>query len=503
MENNQEHKLDSFFKKSLENQAFPPPENLWESIAAETIGKESKGINPLTKYAVSSLVFLTIMGLGYWLLKDKTTDEISNKKMSSEVMSNDLVADIVSRQPSNMNELKKHQTVGQTTNNILNITENSNIGNLKTKKKSSISSQALVDKQAIQNSKPTFENVILTDEGNHVAVLFAENKTLDVNLSKMLSKHTAFNDLSNKNQQLLKAKIRPLEVFEEDLPEEAPRKTGSKLSLKHPIVSFDYGVSSNTWQFKSDNSLDYNIVYPEKSSSTYLKTNIAWKIIEKSRIGISLAYNSYNLGKPYFRIPLWHSYFGLPTVYLNTKDGKQYYSAIMPIGTVNIPAERFAEVVKLTPDTIHSSRKMLHSEDHRMTTLTLGISTQNDILNLQSKKKKHLNLKIYGIADFTFQRQITYHYSATDFLSTIYWTGGTINNDYIEKITYDSKHLENGSSFIFGVRVGLGLGWQFTPKLGLHLEGTTQNSFNSWVKNQEVNSFMRSDALNVGINMSL
>jgi len=49
MENNQENKLDSFFRKSLENQAFPPPENLWSNIAAETIAKESIGITPLLK----------------------------------------------------------------------------------------------------------------------------------------------------------------------------------------------------------------------------------------------------------------------------------------------------------------------------------------------------------------------------------------------------------------------------------------------------------------------
>ena len=174
----------------------------------------------------------------------------------------------------------------------------------------------------------------------------------------------------------------------------------------------------------------------------------------------------------------------------------------MPIGTVNIPAERFAEVVKLTPDTIHSSRKMLFSGDNRMTTFTLGITTQNDILTLQNKKKKHLNLKVYGIADFTFQRQITYHYTATDFISTIYWTGGTMNNNS-EEITHDSKHLENASNFVFGIRAGLGIRWQFAPKLGLHVEGSTQNSFNSWVQNQALKTYMRSNALNVGINLSL
>lgn len=502
MENNQEHKLDNFFKKSLENQSFPPPENLWESIAAETIGKESKGINPLARYAVSSLVLLMIMGLGYLLLKDNTTDEIVSKKMSSEVMSSDLVTDVVSRQPSNVNELKNHQTVGQTTSNILDITENSNISKVNTKRKSNISSQASIDKQATQNSKPIVENVIITDEGNHGAVLLTENKILEVNLSKILSKHTVFNDLSNKNQQLLKEKIRPLEVFEEDLPEESPRKTGSKLSLKHPIVSFDYGVSSNTWKFKSENSLVYNVIYPEKSSSTFLKANVAWNLTAKSRLGISAAYHIYNLGKPYYNIPIWSSYWAAPSVYLNTKNGEQYYSAILPLGTVNIPAERFAEVVKLTPDTIHSVRSMLMTQDHRMTTFTLGITSQNDILNLQSKKNKHLNLKIYGIADFTFQRQISYRYIAKDVISSIFWTGGTINNNEKE-ISYDSKHLENGSNFIFGVRVGLGLGWQFTPKLGLHLEGTTQNSFNSWVKNQEVNTYLRNNGINVGINLSL
>jgi hypothetical protein len=71
------------------------------------------------------------------------------------------------------------------------------------------------------------------------------------------------------------------------------------------------------------------------------------------------------------------------------------------------------------------------------------------------------------------------------------------------RITYESKHLENAADFIFGVRVGVGFRWQLSPALGLHFEGTTQNSFNSWVKNQEVNTYLKNNGINVGINLSL
>ncbi|MBB6003691.1 hypothetical protein [Arcicella rosea] len=485
MENNQEHKLDSFFRKSLENQAFPPPENLWESIAAETIHKENKKIKPMMKYLFFTSGFLMISTLMFFGIKKTTFVEANLLPPNAEIMSHTSVSDkpktilnkeTISRQNS-LNEAQKLKSI-----EVLAFSKT---------------------KHTEPKSTKLTKDEMINNEGYSSSVILGQNsKSSNIKLKEIKHKDLILRDLSAINREKLKNKIHPLEVFEEDLPEEAPRKTGSKLSLKHPIVSFDYGVSSNTWKFKSDNSLDYNIVYPEKSSSTYLKANIAWKITEKSRMGISLAYNSYNLGKPFKNIPLWHSYWSYPTVFLNTKNGSQYYSAILPIGTINIPAERFAEVVKLTPDTLYNIRSMLMTEDHRMTTFTLGITTQNDILNLQSKKKKHLNLKIYGIADFTFQRQSSYRYIAYDALTTFYGVAGIIYEDS-KKISYDSKHLENGSSFIFGVRVGLGLGWQFTPKLGLHLEGTTQNSFNSWVKNQEVNSFMRSNALSVGINLSL
>jgi hypothetical protein len=135
-----------------------------------------------------------------------------------------------------------------------------------------------------------------------------------------------------------------------------------------------------------------------------------------------------------------------------------------------------------------------------MNTINLAISTQHDVISLQSKKSKLLNLKIYSIVDFTFQRQVTYHYEATDFIASV--SSSKPIADY-GRITYESKHLENAADFIFGVRVGVGFRWQLSPVLGLHFEGTTQNSLNSWVKNQEVNTYLRNNGFNVGINLSL
>lgn len=483
MENNQEHKLDSLFKKTLENQAFPLPENLWESIAAKTIHKESKKIKPMMKYLFITSVFLMISTLMFFGIKKTTFVEANLMSQNAEIMSHTSVADkpktilnkeTISRQNS-LNEAQKPTSI-----EVLAFSKTKH-----TEPKS---------------TKPTKDEMI-NNEGYSSSVILGQNsKSSNIKYKEIKHKDLILRDLSAINREKLKNKIRPIDKINDEDFEEESEKKGSKFSLKHPIISFDYGLMTNNVTYKAENYSPKTALYPDKNSSTALRASIAWKISEKSRMGISLGYNRYNLGEPYISLPAWSSAMGVQTANYNVKNTTPYYSTVMALGTVNIPASLFDGLPTIVPNKLDSTRQMLSWNNHRMTTINLAISTQHDVLSLQSKKSKLLNLKIYSIVDFTFQRQLTYHYAGTDALSLL-----SSSSQVAEKgrITYDSKHLENAADFIFGVRVGVGFRWQLSPVLGLHFEGTTQNSFNSWVKNQEVNTYLRNNGINVGINLSL
>jgi len=217
-------------------------------------------------------------------------------------------------------------------------------------------------------------------------------------------------------------------------------------------------------------------------------------------MGISFSYNTYDVGAPYVYLPIWSSFWTSPKLNLTTKNGTQYYSAILPTGTVNIPVNRFDGFITKVPNTLDTTRDVFLSENHTMKTYSLALTTQNDLISFKSKKKKYLNFQLYTVADFVFQKQTSYRYIANDARMML---SSSLAVNEKARIDYTSNHLENASDFIFGIRAGLGIRWQFAPKLGLHVEGSTQNSFNTWVQNQELKSYMRSNALNVGVNIGL
>lgn len=483
MENNEEHTLDNFFKKSLENQDFTPPTNLWENIAAETIQKENKKIKPMIKYLFFTSGFLMISTLMFFGIKKTTFVEVNLMPKNAEILSLTSVSD-------NPKTLLNKETISR--QNSLNEAQKQTSIEVPTFSKT---------KHTEPKSKKPIKDEMINNEGySSVMILGQNSEKSNGKLKEIKNKDLILRDLSTINREKLKNKIRPIDTLNDEDFEEESEKKGSKFSLKHPIISFDYGLMTNNVTYKSDNYSPKTSLYPDKNSSTALRASLAWKISEKSRMGISMGYNRYNLGEPYISLPAWSSAIGVQTATYNVKNGTPHYSTVMALGTVNIPASQFDGLPTIVPNKLDSTRQMVSWNNHRMTTINLAISTQNDVISLQSKKSKLLNLKIYSIVDFCFQRQISYQYSNTDMLSLL-----SSSSQIAEKgrITYESKHLENAADFIFGVRVGVGFRWQLSPVLGLHFEGTTQNSFNSWVKNQEVNTYLRNNGINVGINLSL
>ncbi|MEA5140625.1 hypothetical protein [Arcicella rigui] len=483
MENNEEHTLDSFFKKSLENQDFIPPANLWENIAAETIQKENKKIKPMIKYLFFTAGFLLISALIFLGINKSTFVEANHIAQKAEIVS----STSISNKPQSI--LKKENISQQ---NPLNETQKPISIEVPTFSKAKPTEP--------KGIKPINDEKLSNEAYSSSAILEQEPKSSNVKLKEIKHKDLILRDLSAIFKEKLTNKVRPIDTLNDEIFEEESEKKGSKFSLKHPIISFDYGLMTNDVTYKSDNYSPKTAIYPDKSSSTGLRASIAWKISEKSRMGISLGYNRYNLGEPYVSLPAWSSALGIQTATYNIKNATPYYSTVMALGTVNIPVEKFEGLPTKKPNQLDSTRQMIALDNHRMTTINLAISTQHDVVSLQSKKSKYLNLKIYSIADFSFQRQITYQYAGTDALSLLSSSSQVALKG---RITYESKHLENASDFIFGVRVGVGLRWQFSPTLGFHVEGTTQNSFNSWVKNQEVNTYLRNNGINLGINLSL
>ena len=514
MENNQEHKLDSFFKKSLENQAFPPPENLWSSIATETIGKETAGITPLLKYTILSLGLIITAGIAFWFLTDdnetmkanyqeiaslgkeiNTTQVLANSK-DEKVGTNGVVDDIKSEKNdvanstsslvSFVNHVEKKKAVKSTVyRKPVNHTRlySTKVDDYKTNNTTNSSSVAI--------------------DNNNTAILTTDNKVANNNLNIIIHKDLKLNDLSTKNNKNLIGKIRPIQPLTDewlDKHEGKSEDTGSKFSLKHPIFSFDYGKLWNEWTLKSDKSLIGTTQYPDKGTAYNLKAGVAWKLTKRSRMGISLAYNTYDVGAPYIYLPIWSSLWVSPKINLTTKNGMQYYSAVLPTGTVNIPIDRFDGFVTKVPNTLDTTRDVFLFENHTMKTYSLALTTQNDIISFKSKKKKYINFQLYALADFVFQRQTSYTYIANDSRMMLMSSLALAEK---AKFSYTDGHLENASDFVFGIRAGLGIRWQFAPRLGVHIEGSTQNSFNSWVQNQEVKTYMRSNALQAGINLSL
>jgi hypothetical protein len=73
MENNQEHKIDKIFKKSLENQLFTPPSDAWMGIHTYTIGQEESKKKVWLRYASVALLILVFLGFGLLYYLDNQT----------------------------------------------------------------------------------------------------------------------------------------------------------------------------------------------------------------------------------------------------------------------------------------------------------------------------------------------------------------------------------------------------------------------------------------------
>ncbi|MEA5429501.1 hypothetical protein [Arcicella lustrica] len=511
MEDNQENKLDSFFRKSLENQAFPPPENLWSNIAAETIAKESIGIAPLLKYTLLSLGIIITAGIALWFLTDNEVMEKHHQEITlrtteiypkQQVLANQSGETTIKNSSENDVKTEKDDVENSRSNllNVDNHVEKKSVNatiHRKSRNSSSINIPTIVDTKLSNSVNQT--SVAMGN--NNGEILTTDNKLINNKLQTLSHKDLFLKDLSFKNHKNLNGKIRPIQsLSDEGKDENKPESTGSKFSLKHPIISFDYGSLWNEWTFKSDKSMTGTNLYPEKGKGYNFKANVSWKLTKRSRMGISFTYNTYDVGAPYVYLPIWSSFWTSPKLNLTTKNGTQYYSAILPTGTVNIPVNRFDGFITKVPNTLDTTRDVFLSENHTMKTYSLALTTQNDLISFKSKKKKYLNFQLYTVADFVFQRQTSYRYIANDARMML---SSSLAVNEKARIDYTSNHLENASDFVFGIRAGLGIRWQFTPRLGLHVEGSTQNSFNTWVQNQELKSYMRSNALNVGVNIGL
>lgn len=494
MENNQEHKIDSFFKKSLENQAFPPPENLWANIAAETIAKKDKGISPRLKY-MAYLGLLVIGGWVFWLVNDTHAPDNQTVKDNASMLANQALTGTKGINPANRVGRIYQNTISQLSNSTEVTSKSNMIANTSPSYYSTPQKRYL---QTFQSAKIQQRTDVYSQQNSDDISFIPEQQIASFLPTMMLQKGIVPIDLSEKYQQLLSEKVLPIQLAIDS--DTNSKSGGAKLSLKHPTISLDYGLLSNTISYNpsSSNSLNNKILYPEKSSAKQLKLTIAWKITEKSRMGIAVAYTNYNLSVPYYNIPPWSSYWGVPAVSLSPEG--QYYRAVLPLGTANIPVERFNGLPTKSPNTLDSTRQVIFSDNNIMNTISLAITTQNDLITLQNKKKKYFNLKLYAIADFTFQQPIHYSYEVIDVQASLSSSMVIAQKGILSESV---SQLENASKVVFGTRLGLGIRWQFSPILGIFVEGTTQGSLNSWMKNQEFNTKIRANILNWGINFNL
>jgi hypothetical protein len=521
MENSQEHKIDKIFRETFENQSFTPPTDAWMGIHTYTIGQEESKQKVWLRYASLALLFLLVSGFGLWYFVDNQVVKLANDSSSHAPVAGLPTSPLVRKHTQKsilpttgiaVTSISPSPTVQRHTSTLLTpevVSGDTDHGGtfshevLVTNNDSNIKDNKLAKKEPLIIE--LVDDSLMNDE-----IEFAEPVCYfnQYKIEEIDSKPLILNDLTEKMQKKSEKKIVALEEKSVDKKEVYKSDSvvyGDGFSLKHPIISYGLGGTRSFWDFGGFLGIENNGLSKKNLPSYYvangsiLKISIAWKINKKLRIGVGLSANTFNLGIPYRRVNITNDTVRTD-IYLFKEFAGKSYTTFTPFGFLNIPTASFNNFPTDIPNTLDSVRTLRYPYSHSMRVTTLSISSQYNLLSKNRKKGKRYGYQIYGLVDYTIQRQTGYSYAALDekeFLNGLSFSPIR----YKGYIFQEGNHLENSTEYTFGLRLGLGFRYQFARKWDLYLEGSGQSNFNSWIK--ETNLNQRAISLQAGINLNL
>jgi hypothetical protein len=525
MENNQEHKIDKIFKKSLDIQPVTPPVDAWTGIHTYTIGQEKTERKIGLRYVSLSMLFLLFFGFGLWYYFDnQAIINVNNPKLISQKLlvknSNNEMENAVRVQ--NPDSVEKKTSLVDSFHPIKPLSDYA----------SQYSPQTTVQKlsaettTAVENIGKIHESINLNSDSLDLRIdglkadmqiqksinltgSTSRNPNSDSNQPiELSSKNYISIDLSKKMEDDLLSKIDDNYLEEKLIQKDSVMEEtgGKRFSLKHPIISLGYNVSLNNWNIKRDIGMNDWV----RLDNTYsgepirlghiLNLGISWKLTPRFRSGINISYGSIDLGySPSFQVPDSSKTKYSSDYALRNKD-KTSYQIRTTFGEIELPAGVLESKLNFPQQgKLDSSRVQLLFGPHSMKVVALSINNQYDFIRKQRKKGKKYTYQMYGLMDLSIQKQIRYSFQALSVFaaaSSTFYLGDVV-------IRKDEEHLQNASEFIFGLRTGLGFRYQFARKWDFYLEGSGQHSLNNWVKSDDIKTFQRSISLQVGINLNL
>ena len=517
MENNQEHKIDRIFKKSLENQSVVPPTDAWMGIHTYTIGQEESKKNFWVKYVFLASLFLIFVGFGLWYFANNQDVIVKN---NTELQSKNVLAgngELLSVPSHTTADAVKLSVETRTTTQEIKPTPVLLAGNgerlfVKTQitTESSVEIQQTTQLLADNGERLSMKTKTTTQDNltnRNIELIEPVSYLTDDKVEIIKSKPLILNNLIDKIQNENENKIVALEGDNTDKKEIYKPDTadyGGKFSLRHPIISYGFGMLWNFWDVERQIPLNGLVELPNRNGrGASLRLGIAWKVNKRLRMGVNMGINGLDAGIPSASIPLpiTSSATGrLPIVKLISVYSDQFYKAETPFGNVNLPVSVFKDIPNFSINVLDEQKQLFYSNSHFMNTIQFSINSQYDILSKNRKKGKNYGYQLYGLLDGNLQRQINYNYTATT--NYLIWMNGQWEQRFLE-ISLENKHLQNASELVFGLRAGVGFRYQFARKWDFHVEGSGQHSLNNWVKSDDIKTYQRAISLQAGINLNL
>jgi hypothetical protein len=514
MENNQEHEIDKIFKKSLENQFVTPPADAWMGIHTYTIGQEKTERKIGLKYASLGVLVLLVLGFGLWYYFSLNSDyetshradlRISGLKTQSKIQKSINTVDSKSDDvESKISTLTLNKKIHKSINRHGATFRNPNSDNIFSHEPKLLSHEVYWSGEQPRDG----ENAVRVFNPDSIEKFIYSNDNLvpsksEKQIESIESKPLISNDLSKKMNEQLLEKIDDNYLEEKAIQKDSVAEEigGKRFSLKHPIISFGFGMLWNFWDVQRQVPLSGLVELPNRSSrGATLKFGIAWKINKKLRVGMSVGINGLDAGIPSTSIPLpvtSASAGNQPIIKLISVNSNQFYRAETPYGNVNLPISIFKDIPTFKPNELDEQKQVYYTNSHQMSTVQLSINSQYDLL---FKNRKQYSYQLYGLLDYNIQRQIIYNYTATT--QYLVWVEKQWEQKFLD-IYSDESHLQNASELVFGLRAGLGFRYQFAKKWDFYVEGSGQHSFNNWVKSDDIKTFQKSLSLQAGINLNL
>ena len=407
MENNQEHKIDKFFRETFENQEITPPSDAWMGIHTYTIGQEEKKPKVWLRYVSLAMLLLLISGFGLWYFVD-------NQKHTSKLLTQN--ADWSAIKPRDGKSLVKTQ-----------IKALGNAGRVLNPASVKIPNQLVHISKKISNSKtneqvqdskfqevvvqtPTTENKSLTilDSSSNQNIELIEPVSYLTNdkVEIIESKPLIFSNLIDKIQKENEGKIVALEeniVDKKDVFKVDSVVYGNKFSLKHPILNFRLGMYNSSVSINANqggnNPFNVDVINPNSIYGFSGIIGIAWKLNNKSRISLNAKFVNYGAintqsksGASYVD-PLSPS--NKPTGTFTYNASKDVYEYLTPFGYITQPIVPKSSATPKDFDVWFSGS---------ITNLQIGLNYEYDLIAFRNKKGGIPAMEIYGLIGVNIQK---------------------------------------------------------------------------------------------------